>query len=413
MSAIPAAVAPATVEARGGRGALVAILVVAVLARVIPAILAPPFIAWSDGREYEAVALSLLSHHGYGLEAIRPPGYPTFMAAVWSITGHDLTALRIVEAVCGAIAVLAIARVGMKHFGRRVGLIAGGLAAIHPVLAYLPSTQYSENTLVLILVGAYATLLAALAPGERRTRLWVLAGVLLGLAMLWRPNVLLFVPGLVLGAAWLLARQRRPFVVPLTCLLLSALALVAPWIVRCHQVHGRWYFIATGGGRALWLGSNPQIAHGPYRLTFPDSTTLQRWSVARPPFDYDAAMGRDGFAYAKAHPIGAVVLYGRKLGSLYALWPSTYTRTPYINRSSQFAQGAVTLVVYAGLLLGLPWLRRTPALWPLVAGVVTFSLFTSIFFCVMRYRMPVEPVLLWISGMGWATVPFLRRTRID
>jgi hypothetical protein len=31
-----------------------------------------------------------------------------------------------------------------------------------------------------------------------------------------------------------------------------------------------------------------------------------------------------------------------------------------------------------------------------------------LFFTTMRYRMPVEPVLLWVSGLGWAGLRELR-----
>jgi hypothetical protein len=383
---------------------------VAFALRLVLALDAPPWITWSDGRQYEEVALSLLRHQGYGMQTLRPPGYPTFMAAVWFVTGHDLRALRVVEAVLGAIAVGLIAWIGMRRFGRTAGLIAGAIAALHPVLTYLPSTQYTENTLVLLLVGAYGLLLAALEPGGRRLGFWAGAGALIGLGVLWRPNVVLLLPGLVAGAIWVLARARRPFVAPILCCLLGTAAVVAPWVVRCHQVHGRWYFIATGGGRALWLGNNPRLAHGPYTITFPPDPALAARLRAYPgEFEYDAALRREALANMQADPAGAVALYVRKLGHLYAFHPETYTPSRYMSDLGRLTQSAATAVLVAGALLGLAALRRTPTLVPLAVGALGFSLGSALFFAVMRYRMPAEPVLLWLSGIGWAGLPSVRR----
>ena len=381
----------------------------ALLVRVLLAFDAPPYVTWSDGREYEQVALSLLHHTGYGVQTLRPPGYPTFMAAVWSVTGHDLLALRLVEAVLGALAVAAIARIGARRFGRRAGIVAGSIAALHPVLAYLPSTQYTENTLVLILVGAYAALLAALAPGGRRLGAWTAAGALFGLGILWRPNVALLLPGIVAGSTWLLVRARKPVLKPLLCCLLATVVVVGPWIVRCHRVHGQWFFVATGGGRALWLGNNPQLATGPYTIAIPDPALEARLHAAPGELAYDAAMKREAVSWMRAHPGAAAALYVRKLGHLFAMFPETYTRSRYTTDAASAAQGAATLVLYAGVALAIPALRRHPSLLPLVLGVVGFSVVTAVFYAVMRYRMPVEPVLLWISGIGWARVPFPRR----
>ena len=46
------------------------------------------------GREFDAVARSLLDHGSFGTQTLRPPGYPALMAGVYAIFGRDLLALR-------------------------------------------------------------------------------------------------------------------------------------------------------------------------------------------------------------------------------------------------------------------------------------------------------------------------------
>ncbi|HYN63679.1 MAG TPA: glycosyltransferase family 39 protein, partial [Candidatus Limnocylindrales bacterium] len=224
-----------------------AVLATALLARLVIVALTPLVIEWPDGREYEAIARSLVEHGTYGGQSLRPPGYPTLMAAVFSAFGPSLLALRLVEALLGTAAVGIVGAVGSSVFGPTAGLVAAGLMALHPILAFLPATQYSENTLVLVLALAFA----AVFTGWRRGGLWpwAAAGVLFGLAALIRPNTVVLLPGLGLGLLPALRRAGRGWIRPALVAAASLALTVAPWIVRSHRVHGEWFFVATGGGR--------------------------------------------------------------------------------------------------------------------------------------------------------------------
>ncbi len=383
---------------------------VALAARLVIAFDAPPAIAFIDGREFEAFALTLLEHGNYGGHVLRPPGYPTLMAAVWAVTGHDLLALRIVEALIGAFSVWLITRVGTRHFGATAGRVAGALAAIHPVLALLPSTQYSENTLVTLMVAAGACVLNALGSPGRALRWWAGAGLLLGLGCLWRPNVVLFVPGLLLSASFVLARQRRAVLAPLAvCALLMAVTL-APWTIRTHHAFHRWYFVAIGGGRALWLGNNPTLGPGNYRNALPEGALAARLAAAPGVFEQDEILRQEGWREIRRDPVRAAGLYFLKLRVLLALWPETQSHTRWMVNAARWAQALVSLVMFAGVLLAIGTIGRIPPLLPLVGGTLTYLLGTALFFTTMRYRMPVEPVLLWMAGIGWAALLAVRST---
>jgi 4-amino-4-deoxy-L-arabinose transferase-like glycosyltransferase len=381
---------------------------IALAARLVIAIDAPPVIAFIDGREFEAVALSLLEHGHYGGHVLRPPGYPTLMAAVWAVTGHDLRALRIVESLIGAFSVWLLIRAGMRHFGPTGGLVAGALAALHPVLALLPSTQYSENTLVTLMIAAGACLLNAVGGPGRALRWWAGAGLLLGLACLWRPNVVLFVPGLLVTAAFVLARQRRPLLAPVLVCALAMVVTLAPWTVRNHRAFHRWFFVAIGGGRALWLGNNPTLEPGHYRNARPQGPLAARLAAAPSVFEQDAILRQEGWSEIRRDPARAAGLYFLKLRVLLALWPETQSRNRWMVDVGRWAQAIVSLLVFVGVLLGVRSLGRAPPLIPLVGGAITYLLGTALFFTTMRYRMPVEPVFLWMAGIGWASLRAVR-----
>jgi 4-amino-4-deoxy-L-arabinose transferase-like glycosyltransferase len=379
---------------------LTVVLLLALIPRLAFVAVVPLEIQWSDGRAYEAVARALLDHGTYGMQTLRPPGYPTFIAGVYAVFGTHLLALRLVEAALSAATAAAIGLIGAWLFGRRAGMVAGVLAALHPVLAFMPTTQYAETLLVSVLGIAYAACFYAWR--RRRNGGWVAAGLLFGIAALIRPNVVVLLPGLLIGFAWVLRREGRSVLPAAAAISLSLALVVAPWMARNHRVHGAWFFVATGGGRAVWLGNNPQTTGKTNDLPRPDSTqlaTLMRapGEPARERIWYDWAL-----EFVREHPGRAARLYLIRLGNLFALYPETSTRTQFLNLWSRVSQACASLVIFSGAVLALRRWRSRPELWPMTGAIIGFTLVNAAVFTVMRYRLPFEPLLLWMAGYGWA-----------
>jgi len=379
----------------------VVVLAIALLARLACVAIMPREILWPDGREYVAVAHSLLSGHGYGLQTQRPPGYPTFIAGVWAVFGPSLLALRVVEALLGTVSVALIGWLGTRWFGRAAGFIAMTLAACHPVLAFLPSTEYSENLVVFACVAAFGCALDAITPPAGGWRRWAVAGALFGIVTLIRPNAVLLVPGLLAGTMVPLRRSRRSVLAPAIAFVVSMALVVTPWLVRNHRVHGQWFFIATGGGRQLWLGNNDLTTGRAGSIVGPDSTfgaELMRLpdEVAR-----DRRMTATAIDWIRSDPPRAVRMYLIHMSSLWALYPDPQTHRDLINDFARWAQGTCSVIMFAGALLALARARDVPQTIPMAASIVGFSLVSAAFFMVMRYRMPLEPLLIWMAGLGW------------
>jgi 4-amino-4-deoxy-L-arabinose transferase-like glycosyltransferase len=393
---------PAGTPAPGGwpPAVWIAVLAVALIVRVGFAIAVPRTIQWSDGREYDEMARLLVEHGSYGIRTLRAPGYPTLIAAVYRVFGESLLALRLVEAVLGTITVGLLGLIGSRRFGRGAGLATAILTALHPVLAFMPSTQYTENTLGLVI----ALVIGAAFTAERGGQLWRWAamGALLGVATLIRPNVIVLFPGLALGLTAMLRRERRRWLVPVISAGAALVLVLVPWVVRNHQVYGRWFFITTGGGRQIWMGNNPWTDCAPWKQTVPDSA--MQADLDRLPDEF----ARDRYLYASAvefmrrSPARAAQLYGVKLRNIYALYPEPVSRM-YANPWSRWSQGIASAIVFLGALLALRRWRVEPALWPLVGGIVSFTLPNAVVLTGMRYRLAIEPCLLLMAGLGWAT----------
>ena len=161
-----------------------------------------------DGRTYAQIARNVLEQHVYShAEAppydpslIRLPGYPLFLATIYSIFGHtNNTAVRIVQALIDTATCLLIALVALlwapdemrKHTS---SIAALALAAVCPFTTIYVSTILTEvPTNFLAVAMCLAATLAFRASNRKRSlSMWAAAGLIAGGAVLFRPDSGLF-----------------------------------------------------------------------------------------------------------------------------------------------------------------------------------------------------------------------------
>ena len=388
-----------TLEALARRRTVWALVLIAALAtRMAFVTTAPNTIPWPDGRANELAGWRLASEHRYTADFFLTPAYPVFVGAVYSVTGRNLRALRVADASVSTVTVGLIGLFGALLLTPGAGLVAALLAAVHPVMAYLPIAHYTENLLLLLTTLAFGvTGLALLRPSNRR---WLAAGVLFGLAMLSKPTVVLLLPGFALGAVLRLRPHGWGRLARWGALFAVALALtILPWMARCHRHEGRWYLISAGGGRVFWMGNNPGY-RGTTSLSVAVPDSMMRAMEALPNYaDQEATFYRAGMRFIREQPARAAQLYLMRLGNLWALYPRTQTRTGLSVALADWAQGVCSALLFAGALLGTRRSARAGlAAFPL--GVVSCTLVLSCYYTVLRYRMSFEVLVIWLASLG-------------
>ena len=270
------------------RAATFALLTAALVFRVALA-LAVPNDEPDDGRLYARIGHNLVAHAAYSTSEdppyaptyIRVPGYPLFIAAVYSLFGDgNNTAVRVAQAVidtmtCAIVALLAAAWTprGWGARGRtRVRTWALAIAAACPFTAIYVVTILTET--VAMCLGMFAVLLATAAlarlrdagaqPARDETAdsarplvrafraaltLWALTGMAAGATALVRPEFILYAGAA--GVVLLLTgggseSRRRPSlwlrrIVPGGLALTAGVVLVlAPWTVRNARQFGQF-----------------------------------------------------------------------------------------------------------------------------------------------------------------------------
>ncbi len=133
------------------------------------------------------------------------PAYIYFLAAALTAGASPLV-IACAQILLGSLACVAISEVARRLFGPFEAAVAGSWAALFgPFILYDISFESDSLGLVLYAALSLAVVAAARRPSPAR---FALAGLLLGLRAIQRPNVLLLAP-LLLLAWWLLDRDVR------------------------------------------------------------------------------------------------------------------------------------------------------------------------------------------------------------
>jgi 4-amino-4-deoxy-L-arabinose transferase-like glycosyltransferase len=225
-------------------------LVIALGLRLGAVIALPPdflYNAEGDSILYDTLASNLLDTGVFGPKAgvpdVRvPPVYPFFLAGVYTLFGHAVMPVRLVQVVLGTLTCLLVYLLARKVFpDRRVAWLSFGIVIAHPVLIVWTTFRLTETLYVALMVGAVLVVIEALH--SLAAGLSLMAGMLLGLTLLTRE--LLF--GYPLFVWPLLIAWGKPWRMVLRHILLFTLGLVlvlTPWVIRNANAVGRFVIIS-------------------------------------------------------------------------------------------------------------------------------------------------------------------------
>ncbi len=375
--------------------------------------------AWYDG-----AARALLGWPGgIVLDGFRPLLHPAFLALIYGAAGQTWGPAAAIAAqhLLGVGTGILVALLARRAVGSDVaGLAAGALWALAAPPVFLEGQLLSETLFGFLL--AAALVLASGRPALGRA---AAAGALVGLAGQVRPNALLLAAAFPL-LAWLEARSGAPrpalrraaaALGALAAVHLAAMALQAP-------VNGGFRLLPGSGGVNLYLG-NRRGADGmiprqgaPVAAGVVYRDSVQAWSEeeyarAHPDALQPRAADLDRYWLARtaqeirACPPCWLRLVGRKKALL--LWNEEIAN----HRSFRFAAREDlpllawlpvrwwTLLALAPL--GAVWLRRRDrgrALAWCLAFVALLAIGVIAFFVNDRYRLPLWPPLVVLSGAG-------------
>jgi Dolichyl-phosphate-mannose-protein mannosyltransferase len=318
---------------------------------------------WAGFDDYYELGRTLARGEGFPT-VDRPWGYAWYLAFFYRTFGDRPWIPLVVQVLLNAALPLLVYTFARTAFDGRVAAVAAALTGLFSFNTVYASTQSADSLCTVFFTAGIVLFARGRAHGDWRG--YAAAGILLGLAAQFRPNVVLM--PLVLGA-FDLSRRRdhfRPRNAP--TLLACACLVQLPWVVRNADLTGELIPASTHGGVQLWYGTlqtGPYLksrAYNPRRVfeagsfpytsldqvplvvtarlapcakSAPSSVALVCWTDRRPqPVRVAAASPQPGLFRAEIGPSPAPTTY-----YLYfeALWPaSTVTHAPPAGERSPY-----------------------------------------------------------------------------
>ena len=382
------------------RMAGIVLLFLCVILGMIYSFALPMTARYPDEGEYLALSQNLVHGPGYSIDgvhltAMRPPGYPVFLAAIKAL-GGGMVAMRIVQYFIFAGTILFVCRLFPENNRFASLATVTGMVMLYPVLFYTSSTLYPQTLSAFLFILALVLFLKT----ERGSLVNLATGLVFGALLLVVPTFALTLP-VLLVAAWLLKIIRWHEGIPIA---VGVVMILSVWIARNEIVFHKFVPFASNSG------SNFLIGNCPTTIPYGGSGNIDRTHYQ----DEARALGLDEFqedeyykqaamTWIKQNPGRAFVLYLEKAANYFNVY-NAYA--PGTNAEAapwkQIAMGATYILLLGLLAWRLAEAKRFPLLprEKLFLIVYVLTAFTmAIFVTRIRYRLPYDYLIIAIVAM--------------
>lgn len=359
-----------------------------------------------DPKEFNFWAFQLMQN-GWQWHSLQnhTPLYAYFLAVVYKLFGFHTNAVAVVQLLGGSLGACLMYQYVLRVANGFAAGVCAGLMAGYWWLIYTQLYLFSESLAMFLNI----VLLLHLSFARESACKYLLAGILLGLSVLCRPEIMFF--GLLV-LWWMHGRVAglRRYLVLGGIFMAGLILVVAPVLLRNHQISGSWLLRSQIGAnfyignRPELLGTNVFLEQGriwqkfmalPYAAE-PAGRVLSEAEINR-------YFLRETVDYMSEHPFRWLMFMGQKVftvlsGREYIRSEDVYFRdlfvrdTPFLLISTQ----AVFVLALAGFILS--WRNRKD--WQL-AGLFLLSMVPAFFFSAKtRYLVPAMPFVMVFASMG-------------
>jgi 4-amino-4-deoxy-L-arabinose transferase-like glycosyltransferase len=281
-----------------------------------------------DARGYDLWAQRLAAGDWVGSDVFyQAPLYPYFLGVIYAVAGHDLLAVRLVQAIIGSLSAVLVAVACARLFSLRAGAIAGAVLAFYAPAIFFDALIQKSVLDVAFVSAALAAIAIIVTGGQDRRRAWLALGLAIGALSLTRENALVLVPAL--GAwVWLGVAPRRLGRAGALVVFLAGVALVlGPVVVRNAAVGGGFYLTTSQFGPNFYIGNNAaadgsyvplRFGRGSPEFERLDATELAERAAGRPlsPAEVSRYWTTQAIAFITEQPGAWLRLQGRKAALL-------------------------------------------------------------------------------------------------
>ena len=378
----------------------------------------------ADAEKFDGLALKILGGNLTDSEFIYlNPLYPFFLSLIYAVAGHSQLAVFCTQAVIDSISCVLLYYTASTLFNKAVGIIAALTYACYGLAIFYTGTLLAPTLVIFLSLACIASLL----PGDKRKPLFFcISGILFGLVVAARPNLIIFLLFLPLWFFTVLRHKlgTHPSLRRLAVFLAGFLVVMAPLTCRNYAIEKSFSPFSVQGGINFYTGNNPEatgtfmtprglssspveqvktsILHAQKQLgkTLTTSRASRYW-LSR------------GLSFIRDNPLDAL--------SLYLLKWALFLRKEELPLNVDYTLSRDFLPIYRlpfisfgiiapfGLLGILLALKRKKEILLILLFMLSLALSVTIFFVTARYRMPVVPFLIICASYGLcALVQMLR-----
>ena len=397
---------------------------------VVIALVTRSAFAWYQERQFNSQVLSVIpfqtetGHIAYsiaggkgfsspfqrdtGPTAWLAPVYPYLLAGIFKVFGvytrRSFFSALLLNILYSAGACVPIFYAGKRVAGLGVANAAAWLWALFPNAIIIPFEWIWDTSLSALLV---ATLLwATLELAEsRRARDWSFYGLLWGFALLTNPAVAPLLPALLTWAAYRLRNRDRASAWLVRPALSAAIALLCcvPWTIRNYVQFHKFIPLRSNFAFELYVGNNEnydeQHRFRPGAIT-QDREILRYLRMGETAFMEEEK--RKAMAFIAAHPRIELWLVAQRfvdfwLGSASPLAAFRQADSLWLYFILAFNTVA-PLCAFLGILV--LFATKNSYAFPVVAFPVVFPLLYYVTHSSLRYRHPIDPIVLLLAAIG-------------
>jgi tetratricopeptide (TPR) repeat protein len=341
----------------------------------------------------------------------RAPFYPYFLGILYKLFGHNYFIPRLFQHLIGSFSVILIYFLSRKLFNRRVACLSAFFAAIYGIFIY-----YEDELLLdflLVFFGVLLILLLHRAEENPKNSRFFAAGLVSGLFAITRPNILIFIPFVLLWIFLLLKFDLRKKLVCSLFFLLGLILLILPVTLRNCLVGKDFVLISSQGGINFYLGNNPE-ADGTSAFLPPYGDDWEYQDAAYEvqkvihklprPSEVSDYYFKKGIDFIIQSPAEFLSLFIKKV---YLFWNSFEISN---NQDIYFFRRYSSLIRILPLgfwligplsLVGIALcLKEWKKYFLLLSFILSYSFSVMLFFINSRFRLPVLPFLVILSSFA-------------
>lgn len=384
------------------------------------------------GWEMGWIARALASGHGFsspyipwsGPTAIMSPLYPGLLSLVFRAFGiYSLTSAFVILALNSLFSALTCIPVYFSakySLGERGAKYAAWVWAIYPFAIYFSAGRVWEYSLTSLLFTT-SFCIAQRIHQSARPIAWIGWGALYGLTALSNASILSSLPFLLGFALYRAHRANKRWMLNGALMVLTFIAVLAPWTVRTYRVLGVICPIRDN----IWLemyadnfGNSPQDRTSPPSCDhrpYPASNAVEMkkylamgeiaYLAEKHSMSIDDFEHRPHYAFLVTKTLRRIVYYWTGFWSFSAEELRDQPETPW----NVFHLSLITMF----MLLGIRSLWRTNrvGLVPYLLLICAFPITYYLTHPTMDYRQPIEPAVVVLATAGAMSL-FLRRGKV-